>query len=251
MSKQKLPSSYADMTVKMWRSFAFIEPSEFDTVSDYEREVLFSLFSELGVDYLEFDTDELKDFSWIFTRKIRQTQPPKKIDEFSFMDLKDCTLGDFIDLEKKYNKGVKGWFDCVALLLRREKLDEWQNKVVEPRNFKSVERHYLVDKLKVSELIGKVNEIGQFINNTTSSYKPIFEQNDDEQQENEDEQPSEADKLKLAFKWERFLFYACDGDLMKIQELLKLNVFYVFNFLSMQQLLKIYPNNYSWQNVSK
>lgn len=235
-------NSFDKMTVKQWRSFAIIERSEFEDQTEYENEVLDTFLSSIGIDFDDLDIEELMRYNWILT-------PPKskKIEEFKefkIIPFGKLNLADFIDLDEFYREGVDGWINCASILLRKTKTDEWGNEIFEPRKYALKERNKVVDEMNIKELIYIRDMVGKYLDTTIKSYSAIFESNvndEDEEEDEETEEETQQEKNEKLFKWQKFVFFASDFDLTKMEDILKMNVNFLFNTLAMQKILKIYP----------
>lgn len=240
MSKRTLPNSYEEMTVQEWRSFCFIQPSEFEDIEKYEEDVMDAFFSQFGYDYDEMEIEDLIKFGWIF-KKIPNKEIPTEAGGIKFINYRDLTLADFIDLESQYQKGTKGQINCLAVLLRKTMVNKWGVTVVEKRKYRFADRYDKIDEMKVSEFISKVHEVGKYIKEMIEKYSAIFEKSHDDDEPEEIEGETHNEKMHKAFKWQKFVFFASDFDHTKQEKILKMNVNFLFNTLAMQKILKIYP----------
>lgn len=241
MQKKKLPNSYKEMTVREWRSFCFIQPSEFESTEQYEEDVLDAFLNNYGYDYDEMDVEDIYKFSWIF-KKIPKGEINDKVSFLKFIDYKRLTLADFIDIETNYQKGAKGYVNCIAVLLRRERTNKWGVKEIEPRKYSFSDRYDTINEMSVPDFITKVHEIGEYLTTTIKKFSSIFEKEYDEDEEiNIQEEETHMEKMHKAFKWQKFVFFAADFDVTKQEKVLKMNANFLFNTLAMQKILKIYP----------
>lgn len=233
------PTNYNEFKVEEWLQIARINPLNYKDNEEYYNEVMDTFFRSHDLDPEKMDMEDVVRASFIF-QPPKPKQTPKGIGEYRFMDYKKANISDFIDMESNYSKGVDGWLRALAVITRLERVNKWGQVTNEPREYSLQERSEVIRGMSVADFVAKRNELAGYLNDRIKRFKPIFEIDDEDEREDE---PTDTEKLHAAFKWNKFIFFAADFDVTKMEKVLKMNADLLFTTLSMQKILKIYPKS--------
>lgn len=230
----------------MWNKITlsqFIELREVDKTSfDSEIEKIIEIVSiaqdldpeEVGLWSLQKLHSTYKELSWL------RSEPPKtfkrELLELHFKDLNTLTLAEYIDLSHYFQEDyIDNLAKICAVLYRQLDTNVWNHTIIEPYEYNPQERERLFYELPITDMYGIIPEFINFKNNFEDTYAPLFEPEFEEG--DTDYEPDEEDKKeeeRKKFSWEHFVYNLCNGDLTKSNEVLNLQLIYVFNMLAMK-----------------
>ena len=175
-----------------------------------------------------------KSLDWL------HSEPPKTFKKellgYKYKELSAITLAEYIDLSHYFQENyIDNLAKICAVLYRTSSVNSWNHTLIEPYEYDPQEREALFYELPITDIYGIVSEFISFKDNFENTYAPLFEPEFDEG--DEDYEETEEDKLeeeKKKFSWEHFVYNLCDGDLTKSNEVLNLQLIFVFNMLAMK-----------------
>lgn len=154
------------------------------------------------------------------------------------------TLGDFIDLET-YATDYKLHHYAFAILHKKNKLNEWGEKIYEPTPTNIEARATSLLDHEASNYIASLNAYIEFRNKLLNDYEDLFSKHDenvdvtgltpDEVKELQDE--IEKQKQRAVYSWEAFLYWLADNKIANIDDVLNFLIVYAFNLASMKKIL--------------
>jgi hypothetical protein len=159
------------------------------------------------------------------------------IGELKYKSIYEFNLGEYIDLENFIFKNDND--RLLSLIYRKIKLSEFDKDVWEDWGGYSHKRSYLFDELDASTVISGIKNIMRERSEFLDKHKGIFPQDiDEEEPEDLDEQTrkmvekeKEVERVKKAFNFEFLIHSITGGDVLKIEDTLKMNVDLLFKFL--------------------
>lgn len=162
--------------------------------------------------------------------------------ELSLFPMDKITLGEYIDLDAYASSGRIG--HLLSVLYRRK----IKSDTFEKQRYESIEN---VDVPMKSELLlgldakGLTSVIREFMEmrvNITTTYKNLFQATEpDEDDSDVDLTAAEikaraAEALHKAFAWESFLLFLAEGDVTKVESVVKLPLYFALNMAAYKKL---------------
>jgi|AntAceMinimDraft_16_1070373.scaffolds.fasta_scaffold02806_2 hypothetical protein len=253
MSKFNLPKSWDEISLQQ-----FIEIKEtmgLDSSDLYKAVEMVAILTDKDINDSEIEdmdinefTKMLQDIKWFASQPPLQYQ--KQIDEYTCKDINTLTLGEFIDLEFFFNDNfIKNLPKISAILYRKTKKNEWDDIEIEPYDNVNIEqRAKLFEELPISANYGIIPMYLDYKKMFYDNYRNLFQVSDDE----EDGELSEEDKndpdiikeiaeekVKSKWSWENILHNLTNGDLTKYDDIMNLNLVFIFNQLSFKKEMKL------------
>jgi hypothetical protein len=250
-----LKSSWEDISVEEWVDLYKIDTDKSLSYYNYNINKL-SILLDLDIedDYWDdLDLDDLNDMisSCSFINIPPSSNFKKDIGDFKLINLKNITLGEWIDLDSYISKNfITNFTHILSILWRRFKEDEWGNIIYEKYNFDIEQRSLFFESVCINDVFGIIKIILEYRELIINSYKSILSTSDDSELTEEDkeglseediieiEDEIKKDKLKSDFSWMKFVYDLCNGDLTKTEDILNLKVTYVFNVQVMLDIFK-------------
>lgn len=192
---------------------------------------------------IEEVTNKLKEVEWLFT-----TQPSSIInyEDKHMLNLDNIKLGEFIDLEFFYKDFEANIHLFIAVMLRKQKEDEWGNILQQPYGNLNLKTE--ADRLlstSINNVYGVIRPYVAFREEFLLNYKTLFnpvieltEEEEEQQTEEDIEEIKKQDQLD-AFSWELLVHNLIDGDITKYEEVLDLPLVFVFNQIAFKKLFKL------------
>ena len=208
------------------------------TVSDLELEEIEDMSSsELA--------KNVSSLSW--TRKEPHKKYSKKLGEYEMLPFKKITWGMFIDLEYYYSKDyIENITTICGILYRRQSVDEWENKIIEPYTYDPIKRGDLFIDIPITAIYGVVMDYLDYRNSLINgAYSELFNSNEDDDEEEltpqeKSERLKELKEEQRINKWayESVTLKLANDDVTKMKDILNMPLIYVLNMLSMKNDLK-------------
>lgn len=160
-----------------------------------------------------------------------------QLGELEYKSIYEFNLGEYIDLENFiFNQDNDR---LLSLIYRKKVVTDFDADSWEEWGGYSHKRSYLFDELDASEVIGGIKRIIKDRVDFLDKHKGIFPQDiDEEEPEDLDEQTrkmiekeKEVERVKRAFNFEFLIHSITGGDVLKIEDALKMNVDLLFKFL--------------------
>lgn len=175
------------------------------------------------------------------------TNPSKKIDEYTLLDINKITFGEFIDLEHFFTDYYNNLPLICSILYRKTKLDEWQNIQYEKYNYDIYTRQSFFLDQPITKVYGVLKYYLDFKNsihnNYQSLFEPIIEEDDDYSEEDitdpEELKEIEEEKKHKKWAWENILYKLSEGDITKYDAILDKPVIFIFNQMGFLKEMKI------------
>lgn len=246
----KLPDSWFDVSVDQFIQLNNIQYSEFDSVLSYRIEQL-CILSDTSIDdecWSEIDVGDLQEvfskMSWLTTQP--STRYKKDLDVFKIKELKNITLGEFIDIDSVFSTNyILKLPDICSILYRKFKYDEWEHLLLEPRKYDEQARANIMLDFKITDVYGVITEYLTFKKNFITAFEHLFQDPETSVEEEPVEllTPDERaalnkEKMLLKWNWERIIYNLSDGDMTKFDAITELPLIFVFNQLAMRKELK-------------
>jgi hypothetical protein len=241
-----LPKSWSNISVSQYAELKGLDASSFDSVFDYNLEML-SIVTDTDINEIEdLDFDEmtaiLLQLNWIN----REPNKPinRNIADLHYIGLQHLKVGEFIDLEYYFtNNYYTHLTEICSVLYRKSKLDEWNNVVYEPYTYDLNERKQLFNEIPCSDVYGILKDYILFRDNFMESYinlfqEPATDEIEDDLTDEEAEEVKKEDNLNK-WSWEKTLYILANEDITRIDDVLKMNLIFAFNMLSMKTDLQL------------
>lgn len=246
MLKNKLPKAWNQITIETFIELRNL--SQEDGMFNYQIDVLCTLLDCYPEDLDDISIEELDEL--LIDVKFIRDEPLKRYEtqlgDFQLKPFNKITLGEFISLETYFSDDyIKKLPNIVAILYRRYKLNEWNDKTLEPYNFNSNDRLEWFMDFSITSVFGLLPEyikfregiIDQYKNLMTESYEDDFET--DEPLDIEEQKELEEEKKNQKWAWEQLIWNLCNEDLTKFNDVCDLPLILVFNFLGMRKELSV------------
>jgi hypothetical protein len=241
-----LPKSWSNISVSQYAELKGLDASSFDSVFDYNLEML-SIITDTDINEIEdLDFDEmtaiLTQLNWIN----REPNKPinRNISDLHYIGLQHLKVGEFIDLEYYFtNNYYTHLTEICGVLYRKSKLDEWNNVVYEPYTYDLNERKQLFNEIPCTDVYGILKDYILFRDNFMESYinlfqEPATDEIEDDLTDEEAEEVKKEDNLNK-WSWEKTLYILANEDITRIDDVLKMNLIFAFNMLSMKTDLQL------------
>ena len=241
-----LPKSWSNISVSQYAELKGLDASSFDSVFDYNLEML-SIVTDTDINEIEdLDFDEmtaiLLQLNWIN----REPNKPinRNIADLHYIGLQHLKVGEFIDLEYYFTNNYYTHLTEICIVLyRKSKLDEWNNVVYEPYTYDLNERKQLFNEIPCSDVYGILKDYILFRDNFMESYinlfqEPATDEIEDDLTDEEAEEVKKEDNLNK-WSWEKTLYILANEDITRIDDVLKMNLIFAFNMLSMKTDLQL------------
>lgn len=255
--KINIPKSWDDITVEQFIELNTIDSDEFETISSVQLERL-AIITVTSSDDEVWEDMDIRDLNKIIKQCLfLNANPPNKYkkslfnDKYRVKSFTDLTMGEFIDIEYFLKEDtIRNIPKVAAILYRRYQENNWGNIILEP--YDEIDLNKRTEEfmdLPITDIYGLIVEYVEFKNNFVKSYETLFEpQFEEEEFEEETEDPMlqyeiEQERIqeeKIAkWGWERMLFNIANGDILKIPDVTKLGLIFVFNMVAMKRELNI------------
>ena len=178
-------------------------------------------------------TNRFKKLEWL------TQEPPKtfrkQIKELHFKELNNLSLAEYIDLSYFFEEDyLYNLPNICGILYRSQNVNKWSHKIIEPYDYDPKERAEEFLELPVTHVFGVVHEFIKFKETFENTYAPLFQPEFDTDEDYEETEEDKLEEDKKRFSWEHFIYNLCSGDLTKADEVLNLQLIFVFNMLAMR-----------------
>jgi hypothetical protein len=224
----KIPKSWQEINVAQYIEIFQLQETEFDSILDYEIEVLSILMDEDPEVFLDLDFDELNQV--IDKVKWLKQQPRNKIEKqlyrYSLINIDKLKLGEFIDLEYFFSENyVINLPKICAIVYRQTKLNEWNERVFEPYDFDLEERKNEFYQMSVADVYEIIPIYLKWRENFMSVYTNLFEPvitepDEDEELDPEDLKAEQEEKKFKRWAWEQTIYNLANEDITKFEDVL-------------------------------
>lgn len=164
-----------------------------------------------------------------------------KMGELHFKSLTEMSLGEYIDLEYflKDDKIV----ETLCLIYRKKNIKFWDIDTWEEWGDFIDKRRDIFLEHNITEIFGAIKNIINQKNKFIEKYKDLWNKDDydyDEELKNENltdeekkiiEEERKIDQVRTSFNFEFLIHSMTGGDIMRVEEVLKMNVDLLFKFL--------------------
>lgn len=239
----QLPKGWNDISVQQFKDLRTVLLENSDSVVQKYMDVLLAVTEE--------DLETIEDLSIVeLTKAFTQlswvgSEPSKnhttQIDNFTLIEFKKITWGQFIDLEYYYSQDYIVNLETICgILFRQTKVNEWGVVEIEPYKYDPVKRGESFVNLPINNLYGVVKKYLDYRNYLLQDkYIHLFNSSEPEIEDDEPQNSREKqDKLKEQTfnKWafESVTLNLAQDDVLKMRDVLNLPLIYVLNMLSMK-----------------
>lgn len=225
--------------MEQFRQLRELRPSDFDSVVDYQIELLASVTDE---DYEVIEDLSLIDLSnYVKVLKWLNGEPHSKhserIGEFTFIPCRQLTWGQFIDLEHYCGQGYYEHITTICgIFARKIREDEWGHQLIEPYKYDPVERGKLFDTFSITSIYGVMSGYLTYRKNIMKKYEHLFEPElpeQDEEMDAEDRKTEEQAKRFARWSFESVTLQLAGGDRTKMDDIFNMKLIKVLNLLAM------------------
>lgn len=226
--------------MEQFRQLRALRPSDFESVVDYQIELLGSVTDE--------DYEVIEDLSLIelsnYVKELRwlKAEPHSKhislVGEFRFIANRQLTWGQFIDLEHYCGQGYFEHITTICgIFARKVQEDEWGQTVIEPYSYDPIERGKVFEQLPITYVYGVLSGYLTYRKNVMKKYEHLFEPElpeQDEEMDAEDRKAEEQAKRFARWSFESVTLQLAGGDVTKLDEIFNMKLIKVLNLLAMQ-----------------
>jgi len=243
----KIPTGWHQISIEQYIEINELQQTEFDSLLDYEIEILSILTNEEYNSFLDLDFDELNNIidkiKWL--KQQPRTKIKQNIGEYSLINVDRLKLGEFIDLEFWFSENyVSNLPKICALFYRKTKLNEWGERVFEPYEFDIDVRKDEFYSISVAEVYEIIPIYLKFRENFIQVYSNLFEPtiadpDIDEELDAEDLKEEQNEAKFKRWSWEQTIYNLANEDVTKFDEVLRMPLVFAFNMLAMKKDLSI------------
>lgn len=241
-----LPKSWNNVSVEQFMELKGLQVDSFDSIFDFHVEAI-SILSDTDInDVYDLDFDELTELIKEINFINRDPNKPvnRIISDLHYIGLQHLKVGEFIDLEHYFTNNYYAHLsDICSVVYRKKRFDEWDNEVIEPYEYDIKQRKQLFKDVKCTDVFGIVQEYIKFRENFMEVYinlfqEPATDEIEDDLTDEEKEEIKKEDNLNK-WSWEKTLYILANEDITKIDDVLKMNLIFAFNMLSMKTELQL------------
>jgi hypothetical protein len=244
--KKRIPSNWNSISVEQYIELRELEFNFLGSLFDKEIDTL-AILTDEDIDRLEdLPARSLYDLkkSIDFISKEPHTKYQPKIGEYIYKGVNELTLAEFIDLDTFYaNNPIANIKTICSILYRKESTNKWGGKEIEPYEYNPADRESIFNELPITDIYGVVKDFisfrEQFLKDYENLMQPDFSDLGEEEVTEENKEEIEQEEIMNRYSWERLLYTVANEDITKIEDVLKMNLIFVFNMLSMKAELKI------------
>lgn len=255
----KTPRSWSEITIDQYNELRELKGEEIESIFDLQIERL-AIITDTEAEEIEDQIQDIEELTKL-TERTRWIDgaiiPRSTAEEYEglfFKGFKDLRLGEFIDLERTFEKDYyKEAAKILAILYRKVKAGEWGEKVIEPyRVVNLAERIEFFKNAPVDLAERVIRDYLKFRNDFINKRKPLFENEEEDEEQDEEEESDEVEGLTIEeankqkqnealkkWSWEVFIYRLCGKDLTKFEEVTDLKLTLVFNFEAMLSEVKL------------
>ena len=243
----QIPKSWQEINVAQYIEIFQLQENEFESLLDYEIEILSILMDEDPETFLDLDFDELNkvidQVKWLKVQPRNRIK--KELNDYSLINIDKLKLGEFIDLEHFFsNNYVTNLPKICAIVYRRTKVNDWNERVFEPYDFDLNERadefygFSVADVYEIIPIYLKWRE--NFMNVYSNLFEPVISEPDEDEELDPEDLKAEQEEAKFKrWSWEQTIYNLANEDITKFEEVLRLPVVFAFNILAMKKDLAI------------
>jgi hypothetical protein len=254
MQKPILPKGWSQVNLEQFIELRQLKAD--DGAFNHNIDILCILTDSYPDDFDDVEIKDIgewfKDLQWLYTepskrasQTITRTKIDASIEEMYLKPMNELTLGEFIDLEYYFTSDyITNLPKICAILYQVPSAFEDDQPIFEGKSIAKASQlaHRFLDQ-PITSVYGVLTEYikfrDQFIN---QHHNLMSEDMDDDISEIEDpEEKKEAEKQKASNKWgwEQLIWSMCNGDITKYDEVIKMKLVLIFNFLAMRKELDI------------
>lgn len=242
-----IPKSWSDIKVYQYQDML---SNDLNGIGTFEKYIEYlSIITETdSEDWEDMDLDEvleiIKSIEWLKTSP--STNFKTKIEGLSLIDFNKLELGAYIDIEYFKKDLFKNFHLILAILYRKTKENEWGEIIYEPYDYDINNRSELFLDISINDVYGLINHYHNFYENFINNYSTLFNQDVPEDELDPVDELTEEDKKELKkeqerakWAWEILIHNLSEKDITKYDEILKLNLIFVFNHLSFKKIFNL------------
>ena len=244
-----LPTSWNDITVNQFLDIMNLETD----ISFYMRQInILTIITNTSIeDYDDLDVIDLNKIinSIKFLNKLPTNDFKKEINKMKLINLKNLTLGEYIDLDYYFSENCfENLPKICAILYRNYIYDEFNNIIFEKYDNIDIEnrsKHYY--NLSIADIYGIIHHFSNYkeeiYNNSPQLFKPILDNIDDLDDEDLDDpevvKEIEKEKTQSEWNWVLMLHNLSNGDITKYDTILNMSFISILNNLTFRKLFVI------------
>jgi hypothetical protein len=252
-----IPKSWDEVSLDQFIELNQINTDEFNSISSINLERL-AILTDTSADDDVWDDMDVREMNRLLTEcKYLNTSPKVKANDkildgkYHKLDFSNLTVGAFIDLEY-FTQGnyITNVPKIIAICYRQHRIGEWGEEIVEPYSVINLDKRAdeILYNTMTTEVFGIVDEYLSWKTIFVESYQPLFEaeiEDDYDKEELDEEELAEleaieADEARMRkWSWERLIHKVTQGDIIKSNDVLEMNIIHLFNMLSMTKDLNL------------
>jgi hypothetical protein len=168
------------------------------------------------------------------------------------VEINKISLGEFLDLEYLFTDYHSNLTKICGVLYRKTKTNEWGTEIYQPYSDVNFDKAHLpFEDLLITDVYGVIPEYLNFKELITTTYQELFEpviqEDDSENEEALNELFDEAERAEMEkqeqrnkkWGWELILRRLSNGDITKIEAILRMPLIFILNQLSMNKELPL------------
>lgn len=242
-----LPTNWDGVNYLMFKELMELNSNQ-DSYTDYNRELIAILSNADNYDDID-DLDISEMMRLIKSVEFIKSMPitlHHQIGPFTLKKTQEITLGEYIDLAYYIGEDyIINMTRICALLFRKNKLDEWGNKILEPVDSIDLEeRANEFNEYSISQLYPPIKYFTDFTAMISEIHSELLAPSFDEEINTENLPPEmiedilaeeKKEKENAKWSWENVLYKLSDGDITKYEAILKLPVLFIYNQLAFRK----------------
>ena len=242
-----IPKSWFDIKVYQYQDML---SNDLNGIGTFEKYIEYlSIITETdSEDWEDMDLDEvldiIKSIEWLKTSP--STNFKTKIEGLSLIDFNKLELGAYIDIEFFKKDLFKNFHLILAILYRKTRENEWGEIIYEPYEYDINNRSEIFLDISINDVYGLINHYHNFYENFINNYATLFNQEVPEEELDPVDELTEEDKKEIKkeqerakWAWEILIHNLSEKDITKYDEILKLNLIFVFNHLSFKKIFNL------------
>jgi hypothetical protein len=173
----KIASSWDSILVDQFIELREVEKASFSSAFDKSLELI-SIVTDTDIEeieelsYKEMNAIE-KQIQWLYSEPKKGIV--KKIGEYEYKGLDSLTLGEFIDLSHFFADNFVNNLPIIcAILYRKTKLNEWNEKIIEPYDYDTEKRAHIFMEVPICSVYGIISEFIKYKEAHEATYSTLF-----------------------------------------------------------------------------
>lgn len=254
MAKFNIPKNWDECYIDQYVAIKQLEQDTEMSFYSMQIEKLAILTDTMSTDdvWEDMSVEEIsgliKQLHWL--RMEPSVNYKREIDDMKIVDIRKISFGEFLDLEYLFTDYYNNLTKICGVLYRKTKTNEWGTEIYQPYddvNFDTA--HLPFENLYITDVYGIIPEYLKFKEHITTAYnalfEPIIQEEDNDNEEALNELFDEAERIEMEkqeernkkWGWELILRKLSNGDITKIEAILKSPLIFVLNQISLEREL--------------